>query len=198
MRKFGLLFLIVFATSVSFSNTSKKTGIRAVKVFITSSLEKDREVFYRLAPLVWEDFTGIPDSSSEWAALTHSGIRLRYEYQEKPDTTIAKVMLYPYMDKDKSWYKPAGHNPYTLAHEQRHFDITAMITNELAKEIKSTDYNLVDFPSAVISLHTKYIKKLDEMQTRYDKETAHGLNYAAQVNWNERLSTEVASLGVYK
>ena len=197
MKKIGLLLIIVFATSVSFSNISKKTGIKAVKVIITPSLEKKDEVFYSLKPLNWEDFSGIADTASQWAALTHSGIRLRYEYQERPDTTIAKVMLYPYMDKSRSWYKPEGFNNYTLAHEQRHFDITAIVTNELAREIRKTDFNLIDFPTAIIMLHGKYMKKLEVMQAAYDEETAHGDNYHAQQRWNEELSKEVAALGVY-
>jgi hypothetical protein len=198
MRKIGLLLVIVFITSVSFSNVSKKTGIREVKVIITPSLEKEAEKFYTLIPLKWEDFSGVADSSSEWAALTHSGIRLRYEYQERPDTTIAKVMLFPYMDRNRSWYKPEGYNNYTLAHEQRHFDITAIVTNELAREIRKTDFNLIDFPTAIIMLHGKYIRKLEQMQTTYDEETAHGDNYHAQQRWNEEVSKEVAALGIYK
>lgn len=198
MRKTCLLVIIVFITSVSFSNTAKKTGVKAVTVTLTSSLEKDEEVFYSLTPLLWEDFTGLPDSTSQWAAMTHSGIRLKYEFLEKGDTVIANVMLYPYMAKEKSWYKPEGRNPYTLAHEQRHFDITAMVTNELAREIKLAKFDLVDFPTAIISMHGKYIKKLEEMQAQYDEETAHGDNYAAQQEWNARLSEEVASLGVYE
>ena len=198
MRKTCLLNIVIFFTSVSFSNTARKTGIKAVTVTFGQSLEKDEEVYYSLTPLLWQDFSGIPDSSSQWAAMTHSGIRLKYEYQEKGDTTIANVMLYPYMAKGKSWYKPEGHNPYTLAHEQRHFDITAIVANELAREIKSAKFDLVDFPTAIISMHSKYIKKLEAMQAQYDEETAHGDNYAVQQKWNARLSDEIASLGVYK
>jgi hypothetical protein len=131
------------------------------------------------------------------AVLTHSGIRLRYEYQERPDTITATVMLYPYMDKEKSWYKPEEYNDYTLAHEQRHFDITAIVTNELAREIRKTNFNLIDFPAAVIMLHGKYIKKLEQMQAKYDEETAHGDNYEAQQRWNDYLTKEVAFLGVH-
>jgi hypothetical protein len=46
-------------------------------------------------------------------------------------------------------------------------------------------------------LHAKYIKKLEQMQIAYDRETAHGDNYSVQQKWNEELSKEVATLGIY-
>jgi hypothetical protein len=65
-EKIVLLLIIVFATSVSVSNISKKTGIKAVKVTIAPQLEKKDEVFYSLAPLGWDDFAGTADTNSEW------------------------------------------------------------------------------------------------------------------------------------
>jgi len=197
MRRYLLLFVVVFATSISFSNESSKTGVTGVDIQITPDLSKDDEVFYTLSPLSWDDFQGEPDSTSEWAAMTYSGIRLKYEYTEKGDSIRATVQLYPYVDKKKSWVKPSGYNAYTLAHEQVHFDIAALVTHQLAQEIKKTDFNLVDFPLTIVKLHGQYIKKLSAMQEAYDEETAHGDNYAVQQEWKHRIASEVSGYGVY-
>jgi hypothetical protein len=194
MRKISLLLVVIFATSLSFSREAKKTGVRVVNVVITPSLQKKGEVFYTSTPLTWEDFQDTPDTGSEWVAVTHSGVRLRYEYQTKGDTSIANVMVYPYMDKKKSWYIAAGYNDITLLHEQRHFDIASVIANELAEEIRHTDFNFVDFSSAIMKLHTKYMNKLDRMQEEYDEATAHGTNMEQQQVWNEKLSKKLSTV----
>jgi hypothetical protein len=193
MRKICLLMVVVFATSLSFSMEAKKTGVKEVKVTITSALQKEDEVFYTSTPLTWKEFKGTPDSTSEWVAVTHSGVRLRYEYQSRNDTTIANVMVYPYMDKKKSWYIAAGYNDTTLQHEQRHFDIAAVIAYELAEEIRHTNFSLVDFSSTIMKLHTRYVNKLERMQEEYDNATAHGTNLAQQQVWNEKLAKKIVA-----
>jgi hypothetical protein len=188
MRRLHFIILVIFATTISFSKEAKKTDVRSVQVVIDQSLREHEEVAYSPTSLEWKDFSGEPDTVSQWGALTFSGIRLRYKYVTKNDSTKAVVQILPYMSKDKSWYKPYAMNGYTLEHEQRHFDITAIVANELADEIRRTNFNTVDFPTAITLLHKKYIKKLSKMQREYDTMTQHGDNYEEQQNWNNKLS----------
>lgn len=189
MRRLHFIILVIFATTISFSKEAKKTDVRSVQVVIDPSLEEHEEIGYSPTSLEWKDFSGDPDTVSQWGALTFSGIRLRYKYVTKNDTTKAIVRILPYMSKDKSWYKPYAMNEYTLEHEQRHFDITAIVANELADEIRRTNFNTVDFPTAIALLHKKYITKLSKMQREYDTMTQHGDNYQEQQKWNNKLSS---------
>lgn len=191
MKKIIVCLLVIFATFISFSREAKKTGIRSVSVVIDKSLTDQTEIPYSFQPLSWEDFTAAPDSTSQWGAVTHSGIRLSYHYSEKKDSMRAEVMLLPFMDREKSWCKPAAMNNYTLEHEQRHFDITALVTHELAEEIKKTNFYLLDFPATIMKLHSKYIEKLKEMQETYDNATAHGDHFQAQLEWNEKIKARL-------
>jgi len=183
MKRLYILVMIVFATSLSFSREAKKTNITSVSVQIDPSLAKDEERGHQGDLLTWDDFKGTPDSLSEWGAVTHSGIRLRYEYRKNRDSMMAVVKLLPFMDMSKSWCKPAAMNDYTLAHEQKHFDIAVVIANELAEEIAHTDFHLVDFATTIMKLHGKYIERLEAMQRQYDKATQHGDNFAVQLEW---------------
>jgi len=196
MKRLYILMLVIFATSISFSRDAHKTNIASVTIQIDPSLLKDEERPYNDAPLAWSDFKGMADSLSQWGALTHSGIRLRYEYRKNKDSMTAVIRLLPFMDMGKSWCKSAAMNDYTLAHEQRHLDIAAVVTAELAAEIRKTDFHLVDFAQTIMKLHSKYIDRLDVMQQAYDDATAHGDNYAVQQEWNGRIAALLSQEGL--
>ena len=193
MKRFYILMLVIFATSISFSRNATNKNITAVTVEVVPELAKSHELAYSPGVLTWGDFKGETDTASQWGALTHSGIRLRYEYRKNNDSMMAQVRLLPFMDLNKSWCKPYAMNDYTLAHEQRHFDIAAIVTNELASEIEQTNFRLVDFAETIMNLHTKYIKRLEKMQKEYDEATAHGDNLEQQLNWNEKIAAQINS-----
>jgi len=191
MKRLYITMLVIFATSVSFSHDTGKKNVTSVEVKIDASLAKDGELSHHYQILSWENFEGEPDTISPWGALTHSGIRLKYEYRKNRDTMTAVVRLLPFMDKHRSWCKDFARNDYTLAHEQRHFDIAAVVTNELAEEIRHTNFRLLDFASTIMKLHGKYIAKLEKMQEDYDLATAHGDNIVEQLAWNKRIAEQL-------
>src|SRR5690606_32493201 len=145
MKRFCILTVVLFATSFSFSYNAKNTRVASVEVLLNPSLVQNDERGHNADLLNWEDFRSEPDSSSPWGALTHSGIRLHYEYRKNRDSLTAVVRISPYMDSHKSWCNPMAMNDYTLWHEQRHFDITAIVAHELAHEIEQTNFRLIDF-----------------------------------------------------
>ena len=95
------------------------------------------------------------------------------------------------MDITQSWYKKEGHNDPTLAHEQRHFDITAIVARQFADEIKTRKFTVENFQKEMKILHKKYIDKLAKMQAEYDKETDHGIKTEIQAAWDKKLAEEV-------
>jgi hypothetical protein len=178
--------LAVFATSVSYAQE-----IKNVEVLITPSLQTEGELPYTSTPLTWKNFKGSPDHSCDYIAMTFSGIKIKYEYKTRKGVAEARVLLCPYMDVNQSWYKAEGHNEPTLAHEQRHFDITAIVAKEFAEEIKARKFILKTFPEEMKLLHKKYIDRLAEMQKQYDAETEHGIKHDQQALWDKRLAEEV-------
>lgn len=165
-----------------------------VQVILTDALQERNEVPYTRPMLSWDDFNGKPDHRSEWTAMTYSGIKLRYEYKHQNKQHSVKVMLYPYMDKARSWYKEEGHNDYTLAHEQRHFDITMLITHQLAEELRQAHYSTKNFAQQINNIHEQYLEKLRQMQDDYDKETNHGIHKVKQGVWNRKIARELGKL----
>jgi len=185
------LMLVVCATSLSFSHDSGKKNVTSVIVKLDESLLREDEVTHTQEPLTWDAFAGEADTLSLWGALTHSGIRLRYEYRKNNDSLTALVRLLPFMDTHKSWCKTQARNGYTLAHEQRHFDIAAIVAHQLAWEIEHTNFHLVDFAATIMKLHGQFIEKLEKMQQEYDAATEHGDNLTQQLAWNEKITEDL-------
>lgn len=183
------LCALLFAVIVAMPSFGQE--IEKVEVVITPSLKDKGEVPYTLTPITWNDFKGSPDQGSEYIAMTYSGIKIKYEYRTKKGVTEARVLLCPYMDINQSWYKPEGRNDPTLAHEQRHFDITAIVASQFAEELKKRKFTLQSFPGEMKLLHKQYIDKLAEMQKQYDEETEHGIKPDKQAMWDMRLAEEV-------
>lgn len=184
--------LILTGILIAF-NTAAQTEITA-DVQITDALKERNEVSFTDPVLSWDDFKGRPDKNSEWTAMTYSGIKLRYEYKHKDGWYNVKIMLYPYMDKTRSWYTEAGHNNHTLAHEQRHFDITILIAKQLAQELQQKNYSSKAFAKQINKVHEEYLEKLRQMQEQYDEETNHGISKGRQRMWDRKIESELRKL----
>lgn len=186
------VLLIVVGLFVSLNAAAQNEVI--ADVVITDALSERNEVSFTQSALNWDDFKGKPDKNSEWTAMTYSGIKLRYEYKRKNDQYTVTIMLYPYMDKTRSWYREEGYNDYTLAHEQRHFDITILVTKQLARELRQMSYSPKTFTKQINKIHGEYLEKLRQMQDQYDEQTKHGMNKSRQQMWDKKIETELGKL----
>jgi hypothetical protein len=191
MRNIILLLLALFATTNAFAQK-----IEDVAVTISPSLQEQGEIAYSGKPLTWDRFKGKPDNSCGYVAMTYSGIKIRYTYATRNGVTTAQVQLCPYMEENLSWYKAEGHDDYTLAHEQKHFDITALVTQEFATELKKQSFTVSNFSAALKQMHQEYLHKLAQMQAQYDEETEHGVNAERQKKWSKQLSEELQRAGI--
>ena len=165
--------------------------IHKVEIEMNPSLQEHGERAYSQAPLTWEDFQGRPDHGSPFIAMTYSGIKLRYSYATRRGETTARIEICPYMDLRQSWYKKHDCNDTTLVHEQRHFDITALVTREFVDEIRNRQFELSTFSSEIKKLHRHYLQKLARMQEEYDGDTVHGTIPEKQAVWVQRIAEAV-------
>lgn len=182
---------MALAAILTLNQAVEAQQIRELEVVITPSLQEDGELPYSGVPLTWDNFKGAPDNSCDFIAMTYSGIKMKYEYKSRNGRAQAKVLLCPYMDITQSWYKKEGHNDPTLAHEQRHFDITAIVARQFADELKTRQFTVETFQKEMTILHKKYIDKLAKMQAEYDKETDHGIKTEIQAAWDKKLAEAV-------
>ncbi len=119
----------------------------------------NRPISYR--QLTWADYKGKPQSSA--IASTCSGI------------VIEKDTAYAIFEPDRSWTRT--NDPAILRHEQLHFAITEKYADAITRSYKVNDYRYV----------TMKIEEWDREEERYDYETEHGQNIAAQKQWEEKI-----------
>jgi hypothetical protein len=136
--------------------------------------------------LQWQDFEGMADSNSRFAAATSTGIVWGYAFKGGSFTFSAQS----YFVKRKSW-KRGEVTDRMLEHEQGHFDITEIFTRRLKAKATILSSNRRHFEQTIQKLVSDILKEKDKLQRQYDVETNFGTNYMAQTKWLEKIANMI-------
>lgn len=172
-----------------------------VKVNVTlakTSNKPDNIVYDINRPLQIADFKGRVDGQEQELAVTSSGIGLGYSGTTKNSQVVVDVVVTPYFNKAQSWFKERGKNTRVLAHEQTHFDITAIKACELVNTIKNTTFTQENYAQLLQELQEKNAQESNEEEMLYDKETNHGIIRDAQAAWEKKITEQVRTMGCYQ
>lgn len=149
-------------------------------------------VFYDAdRPLIWDDFRAPPPPNNRFAAQIMPGVA--YEGHSVVEKGKIKVLLKlkVFMIKSQSWVREVGHNDYALNHEQHHFDIARLAMERFKQALNPDSLSLNDYNSNIQFRYIEMYRGLGERQQRYDAETQHGINQAAQERWNSQIAAEL-------
>lgn len=137
--------------------------------------------------LSWRDFQGSVDpDNSDAVAMAYTGVSVRYEGSIQKGEVHLHIRVLTHFNRRQSWVLPNSKNDWTLNHEQRHFDITAINACELYRALRSFSFS-DRFEQEIRELQERYQKKNEDDQDRYDRETNHGIREKAQKEWAERI-----------
>jgi len=145
-------------------------------------------------PLSWEDFQGPPDSllitgKGHSDAGIHTMIIVDYCCEEEGETDVC---FQPAIHRAKSW--SVSDSESLLIHEQLHFDITELITRKIRKAIARSGART---SNEKYRIYLRLVREFSKMQTRYDRETDHGLRPMRQLKWKEKVWQELEELKAY-
>jgi hypothetical protein len=153
-------------------------------------------VYSAQRPLQIADFEGIPtDNRGPEMAATLSGMGFGYATETQNGQLVANVTITPYFDRSQSWFKEAGKNPRLLAHEQLHFDITAIKACELAATVRNAHFTQENYIKMLDQLRDQNEKDTDQEETIYDDETKHGTIAEKQGEWEKKVKARVREVG---
>lgn len=140
--------------------------------------------------LKWSNFKGKPNKSSEFFAMTNSGIQ--YSWSSSSDGTNTKLSfkVNSYFNPDDSWVKKGKQTDELLNHEQLHFNISELHARSLKSKLNKFEFT-DDFKTEIDSIYTLVRKEENDAQERYDNETNHSLNKEEQKRWNALINTEL-------
>ena len=141
--------------------------------------------------LNWNDFKGSPPRSASNAALTSSGILMKFSTNgEWLDYQISCNF-----DKNSSWGRVK--NDHILSHEQGHFDISEIYARKLNKTLKAYHPRGNSVTRDVNEIYKKVMDELLVMQNKYDEETDYSRNFRQQENWLSKIDGYLEGLKDY-
>ena len=146
--------------------------------------------------LRWSDFKGKPSPSSRFAAEIFPFFA--FEESRNIENSVIKVdlNLKTYLVRSYSWVKDFARNSYTLNHEQRHFDLMKIASEQFRKNIISQDLRVDNYEGVLSVEYLNILREMNRRQVQYDLETKHGTDEVAQKNWNLKIDKELRLLQV--
>lgn len=157
-------------------------------IFALSSLTQSlpgKEI--RNRDIEWDDFSGKIDQTSKWDAVTNWTTLYSF-----PAPTFSGNSAYINISvrlflKSDSWVKPNKKTDRLLEHERGHFNIGRICANEIEQTINSTAFDRNSYHQQVDALYWQIIKKYQDLNAEYERETDHYNNIAQQKKWNKKL-----------
>ena len=179
--------------------------VAAEPILGAPSFDNVLETTYRRVS--WEDFRGSgrqPPGFNRWRkgsfALIATSLRMsrhRVEDRREESGWVAwAVGIRPYavMNKDFSAVRHGSRNARTLAHEQLHFDLAETMARRLAVRLAAVEGRGGSPEEARADLARRLregfeagVRELQELQARYDGETANGQRKKPQKRWAEKV-----------
>jgi hypothetical protein len=145
-------------------------------------------------PLRIADFRGAPDNNVVELAATYSGIGFKYSGGTQDSHLVLNVVITPYFDGGRSWFKEQGKTPQVLAHEQTHFNITVINAYQFAAAVKAANFTKDDHDDKLKQLQQKYWDANSAEQDQYDTETNHGTIRDKQIQWEQKIAAQLAAI----
>jgi len=160
--------------------------------------QSDNLIPWNSQKLVWPDFKGEPDASSEYKALTQW--RLSYDFQvaiSNGAASIARSNVKTFFSRNDSWTKSSTGSTQLLEHEQGHFDLAEVYARKFRKDLVDYTFKTDKYQKELEGLFNKILAACDKAQTKYDKETKHGIVEAEQASWNEKIKADLEKLSEF-
>lgn len=171
------------------ADTNRKLA-KAVKITFKdykSQIEGDTIYYSSKRPLSWADFQSKHTTNARYEALVMPGIGYNLTAQMVKGTIQVSIEMKTFLPKSASWANSYGRDLYSLNHEQRHFDIVKIISEQFKQKVLAQRLTPDNFEGFINVQYLQAYRDMDALQTLYDKETAHGANKLAQEEWNVRI-----------
>jgi hypothetical protein len=137
-------------------------------------------------PLKWDDFQSKIRPPGPFTAVVMPSFGYNLTREVKNGVINVELEMTTYVAKSESWAGGSRDN-YGLNHEQRHFDIARIITNQFQKKILAAGLTPDTYEAFINMQYLDSYRDMNALQKAYDKETLHGMNERAQADWNKKI-----------
>lgn len=141
--------------------------------------------------LTWNDFKSAPDYSHPYAAITFSGMSYGFSADVVNGEVSVNYKVNCFFVANKSWVKRRYKgDKELLKHEQLHFDITELYTRKFRGELSEMTFT-DNVKAEIKAIYKRITKEKVSFQEKYDLETDHSKNEAAQKMWQLKIESEL-------
>ncbi|OLY94436.1 protein of unknown function [Cnuella takakiae] len=146
----------------------------------------------KLAWSQFQNFTTRPAFETEDAQIHSkmgfSNIKLK---SKGKSVGIADIDIKLYLVSEECWVVTKEMSNYLLKHEQGHYDILALSARELYKKLLTLSaLNTQQLQESVTQLSEKTQERVKKVDERYDQQTNHSRDKAAQQIWDQKIAAE--------
>lgn len=149
-------------------------------------------------PVTWSNFRGLSKPKGSTAAETASGVTYTVECSGS-EKHFAVLGTFSPAD---SWVRlDVPQSPASepiLRHERTHFNITELFARQLRSELASSPERCPQWVKEAGQIFGRLKKYFDGIQSRYDRETAHGVRSGPQADWNTLVKAQLDSTAGYR
>jgi hypothetical protein len=164
------------------SNRALASSFR-LKIIDDKPASTSEKVYYdRDKPLTWNNFTARPAASSRYNATIFASFSLEGISMMDSGAVAQTMSVNVYMTPKQSWVRTPS--DYGLNHEQRHFDIVRIVADRLIHRLQNTEFSLDFYQARINEMYLDAYREMNRLQEFYETGTNHGLDQAAQANWN--------------
>ncbi len=157
----------------------------------TPAANSDTIYYTSLKKLTWPDFKGSVDKTSDATAITSSGFGYNAGVKYKDGKADINITVYCYFSKPGSWVIKGKETEYALNHEQHHFDVSYIVTNNFINKLKAAKFTWSNYNYLLDKIYLESRQELEKMQNDYDSQTRNGRVPAAQIEWNSKIEKQL-------
>ncbi|MFN8356659.1 MAG: hypothetical protein U0Y10_19550 [Spirosomataceae bacterium] len=152
-------------------------------------------VFYSpIRPLIWKDFLRQVPPMTRYGAAVYTSIAYEAKATVVNQQIELEISMKVFMLKSNSWVQPSAKDPYSLRHEQLHFDITKLVAERFKQKILEEELPPDDYDSRLQYIYLDSFREMNRLQEQYDAETQHSIVRSEQNKWDNKITNELKSL----
>ena len=193
----ALIYFDKWAEAGANNNVKLAKSVKVDFIDYTENNEGDTIYYTVNRPLTWDDFKDKP-RVSRFEAEIFTGIG----YTEQAEVTNGVINIHiaikTYLSKNDCWVKSGANDSYALNHEQRHFDISKIISERFKQKIAGMNLPVDNYDGPINVEYLESLREAYNLQKQYDAETQHGVNHYTQQLWDDKIDKQLNELGVKK
>jgi hypothetical protein len=168
------------------TNIKLAKGVKLIFTDYSEQPEGDTIYYSAKRPLTWNDFQD-KARGVKYIAEVLPGFGYTEQVDVVKSVVVVRISMRVFLPKSAAWVKAEGRNIYALNHEQRHFDIVAIVARHFKQALMAMKLPVDNYDGYINVQYLDSYREMNQLQEQYDHETSHGMNQYYQQEWNMKI-----------